>query len=371
MSYFDQKSLSVVGHYIAPSVDVEGTNSIPGTLVSENADARDVVPNAFVPGVFYISPYSDQIAFGFVVTTHFGLSSEFPDDYAASEHSDETMLKAVYLTPSISYKVNEKVSLGLGISYITGEGKLKTSASNTSATAVNGALMSPALAQGDTMLDLESEGDGFGWNVGLMWQIDEAARLGVRYMAASDIDTDADYKIFSTQVYAASGGTEKYADLKGTLTLNVPEVIEIAYSRQLDDKLMIAASIQRTGWSSFEEIKVDDTVLKEEDWEDVNRYSFGADYKLNDTTVLRAGYALDESPVPNDKRTLSIPDTDRKVLSVGGTLGLPTGTLDLGLAYIKGESVSFTEESSSGTTFEGKLSSSDALIFSAGYNVSF
>jgi long-chain fatty acid transport protein len=365
MSYFDQKSLSVVGHYIAPSVDVEGTNSAPGTPIpSQNADASDIAPSAFVPGIFYVAPFDDQWTFGVAVTTHFGLSSEFPNGYAGSEHADEASIKSVYLTPSASYKVNDDFTIGLGISYIKGEGMLKSTSSNMSETRTG-------IPEGTPLLDLESDGDGFGWNVGLMWQIDETARLGFRYVAATDIDTDAKYTL------ASSPG----ADLKGTLTLNLPEVIELAYSRQLNEQWMIATSVQRTGWSSFESIKVkrngtgEVDVNKEEDWNDVNRYALGADYKLNDTTVLRAGLALDESPVPDDKRSLSIPDTDRKILSVGGTFTLVKGSVDLGLSYLKGDTVDVNEETvfAPGVTteFEGEISSADALIFSAGYNVSF
>lgn len=361
MTYFEKNSLSVVGHYIAPNIDFEGSNS--GLA---NADADDVIPNAFVPGLFYISPRDDTWAFGVALTSHFGLSSEYPSGYNGSEFADETTLKSVYLTPSVSYKMNEKVSLGLGLSYITGEGVLKSKASNLVAAGSSG-LLSP----GDTLLDLESDGDGFGWNLGLMWQLDEMSRLGLRYVASTDIDTDADYRVFSQALAIATGGAQKYADLEGTLTLSLPEIIELAYSRQLDDQWMIAGSIQRTGWSSFESIKVDDTVLKEEDWDDVNRYSLGADYMLSDKATLRGGLAFDESPVSDDNRTLTIPDTDRKSISIGGTFSLTRGSVDLGLVYIKGKSASVSEVSSAGTQFVGDLSSLDALIYSAAYNIEF
>ena len=108
--------------------------------------------------------------------------------------------------------MNEKLSLGFGLSYIQGDGTLKTSASNVSAAAVNSSFGFAVLAPGDTLLDLESDGHGYGWNIGLMWDIDDASRLGLRYMASSDIDTDASYTIFSPAVVASSGGAEKYAE---------------------------------------------------------------------------------------------------------------------------------------------------------------
>ena len=48
------------------------------------------------------------------------------------------------------------------------------------------------------------------------------------------------------------------------------------------------------------------------------RYSLGATYKPSGTWVLRAGVALDQSPVTSAAdRTPRLPDSDRRWLSVG------------------------------------------------------
>ena len=70
---------------------------------------------------------------------------------------------------------------------------------------------------------------------------------------------------------------------------------------------------------------------------DVYRYALGATYKPNGSWVLRAGVALDRSPVtsPSD-RTPRLPDSDRTWIAVGaGLQASPTLSLDFGYAYIK------------------------------------
>lgn len=383
MSYFDKQAVSVVGHYIMPDINVEGTNN-PG---NQNADANDIAPSAFVPGAFYVMPINDQWAFGVALNSRFGLSTDYGDDYAASEHATEASIKSIYLTPSVSYKLNDSITFGLGISYITGEGELKNNSSAATQANISGGLQLqgiPAIAAnamappaGSALLDLEADGDAFGWNIGMMWQVNADARIGFSYMSKVDLDTDADYTRYSAAGSAAtiSGGPTAwrpvYEQKSGTLTFNLPDVAEVAYTQKIGEKWDLSASIQYTGWSAFESIKVDDDVLKEENWDNAMRYSIGADYAVSEDIIFRFGYAFDESPVEDENRTLSIPDADRNWFSIGGTFALPAGSIDAGLTYVKGKKVDVTETSDAGTTFSGELSKTNAMIVSLGYNISF
>lgn len=368
MSYFDKQSVSIVGHYIDPSVDVEGSNS-----GAADASADDIAPSAFVPGAFYVLPIDEKLAFGVALTSHFGLSSDYPSSYGGAEFAQDASLKAIYITPQVSYKFNDAFSVGFGVSYISGEGELSNSFSGVAAQGFNNSPLGGlyTATPGDTVLDLEADGDGFGWNVGAMWQINENSRLGFRYMAAVDLDTDAEYRVFSAEAIQQTNGMVAYADLKGTLTFNLPDVAELSYTQKVSDQWDVSASLMHTGWSSFEELAVDGTQLKEEDWEDAMRYSIGADYKVNDDISIRFGYAFDESPVKDEKRTLSIPDADRNWFSVGATFGLEVGSIDAAFTYVQGDSVDVNEPSTLGTTFVGELTKTDAFIYAVGYNIAF
>jgi long-chain fatty acid transport protein len=57
-----------------------------------------------------------------------------------------------------------------------------------------------------------------------------------------------------------------------------------------------------------------------EDWDDTMRYSIGFDYQYSDSLILRAGLALDETPIPSrQRRTARIPGNDREWISLGLT----------------------------------------------------
>jgi long-chain fatty acid transport protein len=100
------------------------------------------------------------------------------------------------------------------------------------------------------------------------------------------------------------------------------------------DKFTWLADVTWTGWSSFDELRIDydsaqlDTVTTE-DWDDSMRYSVGFDYQYSDSLVLRAGLAIDETPIPSKElRTPRIPGEERFWVSVG-------------LTYVAGDNFSF------------------------------
>lgn len=379
MGGFDSDSVSAVVHYIDPDINVEGTNT--GGF---NADAQDVAPEATVPGLYYIHPVDDKLAVGLSLNSYYGLATDYGDHYAASEFAKETSIETYYLTPTISYKPVDNVTLGLGIHYIYGKGKI-TSETSPSVTAVTQA--SPAITNatppGVTALDLDGSGDAFGYQVGVKWEITRTTRLGFRYQSRVDLDLEGDMTLFVPYQESNPSATPPFPnagspqDFTGTLTVNLPEVYELGLVHQQTDRLTIMMGLQKTGWHRFKDLtaKVDGAgskKLKDEDWQDAWRYSIGAEYKAIPNLTLRAGYGLDESPVKEDKRTLTIPDADRQWFSFGGSYDLESlGSIDVAYLYIDGSSVDVNETSNFGTTFDGKLTSTDASIFSVGYNYTF
>jgi long-chain fatty acid transport protein len=70
---------------------------------------------------------------------------------------------------------------------------------------------------------------------------------------------------------------------------------------------------------------------------DTYRISFGANYKVNSSWVLRGGVAVDQSPVTSAAdRTPRLPDADRTWYAVGaGFRPSPALSFDFGYVYIK------------------------------------
>lgn len=361
MGNFDKATISVVYHYINPDIDVEGTstNLLNNTVV--DSSMKDVAPSASVPGFYYVQPINEQWAVGLAFNSHFGLATDYGSDFVSAELANKTSITTYYLTPNVSFKPIESLTIGLGINYIYGEGEIKNSLGSN--------ITAVPLPQGTNALDLDGDGDAWGYTLGLMWNINEQTRLGLRYQSRVNLDIEGE------MIKLNGIGAQEKSD--GTLTINLPEMYELGLAYDATDRVTLLAGIQKTGWHVFKDLTVKVNgggadQLKVEDWQDAWRYSIGAEFKTTDWLKLRAGYAYDESPVKENMRHLSIPDADRNWYTLGASFDLKeAGGIDVSFVYLDGGSAKVSETSAVGTRFDGKLSSTKAYIYSIGYNISF
>ena len=129
----------------------------------------------------------------------------------------------------------------------------------------------------------------------------------------------------------------------------LPATAELALFHQLTPTLALHSSINWTNWSKFVQLESEldhhgTMHIKEEHWEDSWRYALGMTYQLAPQWQLRSGIAYDRSPVPADRRTISIPDSDRVWYSAGVGYQIDRHlSLDLGLTLIDGKKVDVSE----------------------------
>ena len=79
------------------------------------------------------------------------------------------------------------------------------------------------------------------------------------------------------------------------------------------------------------------TKVMDNDWKNSWFFSIGTDYRINDEWTVRAGFAYEDSPVVNEKRTALIPDADRIWISLGATWKMNKQLrTDFGFTWIHG-----------------------------------
>ncbi len=100
-----------------------------------------------------------------------------------------------------------------------------------------------------------------------------------------------------------------------------------------------------TSWSQFQQLKATSTsgdtlFQKHEGFKDAYRIALGTTYYYDDNWTFRTGIAFDDSPVPAQNRSISIPDQDRFWLSAGTTYAFnKDASVDVGVSYMHGQSV--------------------------------
>ena len=164
-----------------------------------------------------------------------------------------------------------------------------------------------------------------GFNFGLLYQVSPQTNVGFSYRSEieMDVEGEVDFSVPSQLDFLTSTGLFTDGDISATVDL--PASMSFSVSHRVD-KFTWLADFTWTGWSSFDELRIEydnpaqpDSVTTE-DWDDTMRYSIGLDYQYTDRWVLRTGLALDETPVPNkERRTPRLPGNDRTWLSFGAT----------------------------------------------------
>lgn len=113
MSLFKTAQFSTGGVYIDSRINMNGdvtssatpANSVMTAIRYGSASARNVVPGAFVPNLYFVAPVNDKFALGAGMNVNFGLKSEYDDSYNAGIFGGKTDLSAINLNLSGAYRV--------------------------------------------------------------------------------------------------------------------------------------------------------------------------------------------------------------------------------------------------------------------------
>lgn len=392
MTVFKRAQFSAGGVYINSKVDMRGdvATNVNNLLVANakgSASKNDVVPEAFIPNLYFVTPVNDKLALGAGMNVNFGLKSEYGRDYAAGLFGGETKLSTINLNFSGAYRVTQGLSVGLGLNAVHAKAKLDRTAGILKQTAdkvssnkldtLQGIL--PGIkefvgnfSKNKSVVQLQDKSAwGFGWNAGLMYQFNENNRMGLAYHSAVDIDfTD----------YTATSLAAKKLGEESSLTLRLPDYVEFSGLHQVTNRFAIHYSYKYTHWSHLNKLyaRYNDGQTafdKELQYSNSSRVAFGGTYDIDDKLTLRAGVAYDQA-ASRHYRSASIPDTDRTWYSLGATYSFtPNFSVDFGYAYLKGKKVNFKEEEKllkeQVTTTANYTSKAHANLYGLNLNYSF
>ncbi|MBF7956614.1 long-chain fatty acid transporter FadL [Rahnella victoriana] len=364
MTMFDRPSFSAGAIYVDPDVKVTGNSPVTG----QSTDANNIAPNQWVPNIHFIMPLDDQWAVGASATSNYGLATEFSDNYPAGPIGGETDLTTINTNLSVAYRLNQNFSFGVGFDAVYAKAKIRRTAGELVPLQTGGLLPADTEAA-----KLKGDEWGYGWNAGILYEVDDNNRYGFTYRSEVKIDFDGEYRNGIPQALGGTGGHT----VPGSLTLNLPEMWELSGYNKVAPKWAIHYSLAYTSWSQFQELKAtgsDGQTLfqKDEGYHDAYRIALGTTYYYDENWTFRTGIAFDDSPVPADNRTISIPDQDRFWISAGTTYAFnKDASVDVGVSYMHGQTVNISEKVADGVPnyeFEAK---GTAMLYGANFNYSF
>jgi len=292
---------------------------IPGsTYTSPGGEAVDTRFQAFFPPHFFVTRRLDRggMTVGVGVYSPFGIGGrKWPADGPTRYASIESAIGTVALNPTLSVELGRRISVAIGFDYMW--------ARNLADNAIDQSAMGAA----DAHMEIDADGDGWGYNLGVLYRPADAWSIGLAYRSEIRVDQDGtlDLNDIAPAAQPLFGGASFHTTVSGRT--DFPDMIDLGIAYRPTDRWVVDIDVERAGWSSFRRAELDlatevpaaglTDISIPLDWHNAWAYKVGVDYQFDERLSLRAGYAFLNSPVPEATLSPANPDADQHNLSVG------------------------------------------------------
>lgn len=303
------------------TVNVPGIppSSITAPVQGETSQ-NSISKSAFVPDAYFGWRLNNKFVAGIGIVSPFGLTTSYDNNSALRFGADNTSVETININPALSYAVNEKWALGLGLQaqYIQGTFS-NFNGPYTGVSAIDAFVASTHASY------LNASSWGFGYTVGALFKPDQYTRLGAGFRSQVSENLQGNGRQFTSPGgvvpapspdFLFNAGTSAHAGVK------TPAVLTLSGARDIGS-WTVKASVQVNFWKTFNHLSIYEpeafatNATIQTQWKNTWLGALGADYRLTSAWTLRGGVAYDQTPTSNTYRDPRIPDTDRIWLAVG------------------------------------------------------
>ncbi|MBS1262609.1 MAG: putative outer membrane protein [Calditrichaeota bacterium] len=252
----------------------------------------------------------------------YGENPEYPDKAWSSS------LAVVDIHPTVGYKLSEKLSVGAGIAIKYTSIELRSPVITPAYDEEGDRLPLPGSHMFVDGL-LEGTGVGFGFNVGLLYDISDRFHAGIAYAGPVTVPISGTVKQTAYLPGMAGAGTlEAEPDAEADFPL--PMDLGVGFAYDLSDRWTIAADAVWTNWEALDKVTIkqdgtgpDGQPAEDSElillWEDSYRFNAGVSWHaIPEQLELRAGWYYDPTPIPDETMRPTISDVaDKQSLSIG------------------------------------------------------
>ncbi|WP_026236103.1 OmpP1/FadL family transporter [Pontibacter roseus] len=262
-----------------------------------------------VYGVYNIN---EKFSAGLGVYTPFGSTVEWGNEWSGRFGLNQLKLQAIYVQPTLSYAITDKLGIGAGLTYVVGSVNLQRS---LPVEGQNG-------AEGAIELDGSAE-PAFGFNAGIFYQATEKLSIGLNYRSQVDLKVEGGDVMFSNIPAGARSNFPEGTSFNAELPM--PSTLSLGVGFKPTEQLTLAADVSYVGWDAYETLRFDfsqnvagrPSSEAARNYDNAFIYRIGAEYNVAEGLALRAGAYLDKTPVQEGYLTPETPDADSRGLSAG------------------------------------------------------
>lgn len=324
---------SAIAFNPAGLTQVDGTQFSAGPTVtngwieytSPQGEEEEIVEKwQTIPSAFITTDLgTENFAIGLGITVPNGMSSEWDEDSFARYVATYSQLTLIDVNPSLAYKVNDNLSLGMGVSYYESSATLEAMIDYGNLVGFPGAL--------DGKSKLEAEGTTWGYNIGVLYKLNERHSFAATFKSPITVDYDGEVKYSDIPAFMGLGSSFE-SDIE--TSIDFPAIVVLGYAHRPNDKLKLEFNLDWTNWETLDSVKIDfespllADFTYEYEYENTFAYKFGVEYLASERLKLRAGYIFNEKAVPEENWRPSLPDTEVHFLTSGFGYQMGNFTLD-------------------------------------------
>ena len=347
MTGLQQDTVMGGAQFILPKIEFDSSVATSGG--SDGGNAGDI---AAVPSFFYVNRFSDSLRFGVSVAGTMGGAIDYGDNFVGRYSTISAELGALAISPSLGYKVNERFSVGAGVSIVYTRFDQDI--------AINQAAVNAA----DGKVKIKEATDwGYQPFLGMTYQLSDRALLGVVYRAEMDVELEGDVKFNNWQLPGSPSANDIDIDWDN------PQTLVVGLKYKLDDKNTLFLNAGWQEWSTFSNNTLafsggsqNPVSTIDRNFDDTWHAGIAFTHNAGDHGVS-VGFSYDSSPVDDNDRTFDLPFDETYKLStayvwhgskhldfsVGGTL------------YLMGDA-KINQTSADGTQVVGEFDTNRMLI---------
>jgi long-chain fatty acid transport protein len=253
--------------------------------------------------------FSPNLWLGLSINAPFGLTVNPPDFWAGRIYAGQALLKTYNATPSIAYRINDWISVGVGVQIQYAKASLE-----------NG-IPFPGLGVG-SQVTLRGTGWAYGATAGVTLTPTPATTIGLGWRSALNqkIQGEVLTNVFAPATTTGSAST----------TVDLPDIVSLGIRQRLDPRWTLLGTVE---WSNWSRIGTSNVVLSNGSpvtilghayavpfqYRDGWFFSGGAEYIWSDRLTVRGGLGYEISPISDQVRIPLIPDNNRFWASIGAT----------------------------------------------------
>jgi len=352
MAQFDKRYLGFYATDVIPSGKYLLQVPAPGGLLTV-VDAKTETKHYLSGLLAYYQPINESLVAGIGLYVPSGLGSSWDgNDFSnlsnGTAYQWESKVGLVTISPGVSYRISEMISVGATLNINYGMFSIKRWAGHAE-------IPQPPYEFDLGQYEMSLKGWGFGATAGVLVKANDMLTFGATIRTPSRVKFSGDASLSNISLLGFNGSSEAE-----TLSPHVTFPLWIAGGVAFRPMpgLILTGDLQWTQWSKLDQIELKfidpywslfmtasgENVMHLE-WEDALQVRFGAEYMFRENLAFRAGYYYDPSPATDKTMNFLLPNYTFNTFTAGLGYSLNGLVIDLGFEFLigKGREVTFAK----------------------------